>query len=308
MSPKHPIAPLGPETRLVVPVMSATGGAGRSTAAGLLACGLAETGAGAAAVFDVAPRLVSPWPQWAGEPGAGIAALPPDRPVSATDVRRAVSRCSASDAPAWDVLTDHLPWQNAPLALPEAPEAWHQLSALGHWQTIVFDTAHPMAHDIVAERSGGRTGLSARWCRLPYAVPVMATLTTHTQLAALQVAVMAAEADGLPLRRTVLVVSAFADSRPPRGVRAALTMLDRKVGAVVHVPYDPALRAHGLRDPARLHPATFRAARALAAAVVHLARTAWGDPLPPAPRPAVLPPTKGPDPRVPDPARVATPC
>jgi hypothetical protein len=217
----------------------------------------------------------------------------------------------------WDVLTDHLPWQNAPLALPAAPEAWHQLSALGPWQAMAFDTAHPMAHDIVAERSAGRPGLSARWCQLPYAVPVLTALTTNTQFDALQIAIMAAEADGLPLRRTVLAVSSFADSRPPGGVRAALTMLDRKVGAVVHVPYDAALRAHGLRDPARLRPATVRAARDLAAAVVDLARAAWGDPLPAAAIPAALAPasgpavplsTKGPDPRVPDPARVATPC
>lgn len=309
MSTKRRIAPLGDQARLLIPVMAATGGAARSTVAGLIAYGFTDAGAGGAVVLDTAPRLASPWPGWATEAGSGLAGVPPDRPLTATDVRRAVSRCRVpSGDAAWDLLTDHRSWQNAPLPLPAAPEAWHQLSALGPWQAVVVDTAHPMAHDIVAERSAGHPGLTARWCRLPDAVPVMTTLATGTHIAALQLAVMAAEAEGLPLRRTVLAVSSFADSRPPSGVRAALTMLDRKLGAVVHVPYDASLRARGLRETARLRPATHKAAHELATAVAQLARATWGDPLPPGARPAVLPPTKGTEPRVPDPPRVAAPC
>jgi hypothetical protein len=278
---------LGGQARIVVPVMAATGGAGRSTVAGLAASALAC--AGRTVVLDTSSRLASPWPRWTDHAGPGLAAIPPDQPLTAAAVRDAVSRCEGP-AGAWEVLTDHRPWQCAPLNLPSVPEAWHQLSALGDWQAAVVDTTHPVADDVITARCAGHAGLTARWCHLPCAVPVFTTMATGSAVAALKTAVMAAEADGLPLRRTVLVVSAPADGSPPSTVKAALTMLERKLGAVVHVPYDARIRAHGLQRPSRLRPATLHAARDIADAVTHLACTTWGDPLPAAALPAPLHP------------------
>ncbi|WP_225844930.1 hypothetical protein [Streptomyces sp. HPF1205] len=298
--------PLGAQARVLMPVMGATGGSGRSTVAGLLACGLAASAAvGGTVVLDTAARLASPWPQWATRRGAGLAALPPDQPLTPAAIRAAVSQCAGPGATTWELLTDLQPWQSGPLGLPTAPEAWHQLAALGGWQAVVADTDHPLAHDIVSARYEGWSGLTARWCLLPYAIPVLTTTASGAHIAALQTTVMAAEAEGLPLHRAVLAVSSPGNGRPSATVKAALTMLDRKLGAVVRVPYDPGIRAYGLREAARLRPGTLRAARELADAVRRLARAAWGDTLPAASRPAFLP-QEGSDARVRDTPRVAT--
>jgi hypothetical protein len=96
---------------------------------------------------------------------------------------------------------------------------------------------------------------------------------------ALQQAVHAMEAEGLPLKRLVVVLVDQAGDRRPPVVKAASTMLCPRVAAVVHVPYDPALRASGLRETTRLRPRTLHAAEALACAVLQSAQTAWGTPL-----------------------------
>jgi hypothetical protein len=283
--------------------MAASGGAGRSTVAGLVADALAGTGH--TLVLDTGRRLASPWPDWVAEhPGGGLATLPPYQPLTSADVRGAVSHRTGPDG-MWQVLTDHRSWQSAPLGLPTEPEAWYQLASLGAWQAVVVDTDPRIADDIVTARSGGRAGLTARWCHLPYAIPLLTTMSTGAGLAAAQTAVMAAEADGLPLRRTVMVVSSPAAGRLPATVRAAVTMLERKVAAVVHVPYDVRIRSQGLRPPWRPHAATTRAAHDIRDAVIALAHSTWGAPLPAAPRPAPLHP-KGSDLRAPEDApRVA---
>lgn len=278
-----PIA-LGSQTRIMVPVMAAAGGSGRSTVAGLLACGLAAVAS--SAVLDTGSRLTSPWSGWATAPGAGLAALPPGQPLTAGHVRAAAAHCAGPSGSDWQVLTDHRPWNSAPLGLPRAPEAWHQLAAIGGWQAVVADTTHPVAQDIVTARSAGHGGLTARWCSLPLAVPVLCATASGSGVAALQTAVMAAAADGLPLKRTLVALVATGEGRMPGPVRAALTMLEPKVGRIVLVPADSRIRSHGLHDAPRLKPASLRAARDLAAAVVQLAHSAWGDPLPAAAVPA----------------------
>ncbi|QKZ24950.1 hypothetical protein HUT05_25295 [Streptomyces chartreusis] len=105
---------------------------------------------------------------------------------------------------------------------------------------------------------------------------------------ALQQAVHAVEAEGLPLKRLVVALVDQAGDRQPPVVKAALTMLAPRVAAVVPVPYDPALRAGGLREASRLRPRTLHAAAALAGAVLQSAQTAWGTPLGFAEQPAPL--------------------
>ncbi|MFD0266304.1 hypothetical protein ACFVGY_06890 [Streptomyces sp. NPDC127106] len=279
--------------RLVVPVMAAVGGSGRSTVTHLLATAmtpLADT-----VVADLSPRLGSPWPSWTADAqaGGGLAALPPDRPLSRSDIRAAtaavvVVRQGAADSH-WSVLTDARAWHAAPLELPADPAAWYQLAAAGGWQLVLADTAHPVAHDVLTARCSGLPGLTRAWCALPFTVPVLCAQPTAAGIQALQQAVMVLHAEGLPLRRTVVVFSAASDGRLPAVARAAATMLSSRAAAVVHLPHDADIRAHGLAvaaQPPRIRDRTQQAARELASAVLAAAHEHFGEPLPAAPQPA----------------------
>ncbi|MEU2462154.1 hypothetical protein ABZ604_31815 [Streptomyces sp. NPDC012473] len=205
--------------RLVVPVMGSTGGSGRSTVADLLAERMAAAGA-ATVVLDTAPRLSSPWPSWTvGQQAGGLAALPPDRPLTRSRVRHAAAVRSDGGGPDRHVLTDGRDWHSPPLVLPDDPAAWLQLAAIGGWQCVVADTPHPVAHDVLESRCAGRIGRTRAWYELPYAVPVLCASATAGGVQALQQAVMALHADGMPLRRTVVALVAQTDGRLPAVVR-----------------------------------------------------------------------------------------
>ncbi|RSS66689.1 hypothetical protein [Streptomyces sp. WAC06614] len=274
---------LPPDARIVVPVMAATGGTGRSTLAWLLAVEL--SGAGTTVVMDLGARPVSPWPLWAPG-GAGLAAVPADRPHS-----RAAIRAAAARRDAVDVLTDVREWHAPPLHLPADPAAWYQLGSAGGWQVLVADTVHPVAHDVLAAgyRAGGR-GLTRSWCELPFAVPVLCAAATAEGVRTLQRAVTAMGAAGLPLRRTVAVLVAPDAGRGPAVVRAAAAELADRLYDVQELPHDPAIRGHGLAGGTRPRGRTRRAAARIAEAVLEAARSTWGEDLPPAPFPAALPP------------------
>ncbi|MFD8385194.1 hypothetical protein ACFV2X_42880 [Streptomyces sp. NPDC059679] len=203
----------------------------------------------------------------------------------------AASRCAGPEDRHWYVLTDHQQWSSSPLNLPHAPEAWYQLGAAGGWQALVADTSHPVAHDVVSARCEGHGGLTAAWCSLPFSVPVLCTAATGQAVHALQTAVSAAAADGLPLQRMVLAVVAVSEGRIPAPVRAAITMLQDRVSSVVMVPFDPHIRAHGMTQVARLKPRTLGAGTQLAHRILDSLHSMWGDPLPPAPVPALAPST-----------------
>ncbi|WP_328406393.1 hypothetical protein OHS70_38355 (plasmid) [Streptomyces sp. NBC_00390] len=272
----------------MVPVIAATGGSGRSTVANLLACGLALSGR--TAVLDTGPRLSSPWPAWTnGQAVQGLSSLPSDRPLSRAMVHQAAAQKPGLAAETtWQVITDGREWHSAPLALPHDPAAWHQLAAIGDWQAVIADTSHPVAHDVLAARCEDRTGLTRGWCDLPFAIPVLCAAATASGVQALQQAVMAMHAEGLPLQRTVAVMVSTSDGRPPAVVRAGATMLAPRTFAVIPLPFDPSIRAHGLREPARLRSRTRQAAAALAAAVLAASHATWGEPLPQALRPRPL--------------------
>ncbi|MGW2600040.1 hypothetical protein [Streptomyces klenkii] len=280
----QPATVLPVHARLIATVMGSAGGSGRSSTAALLANSLA--GYGATVVLDTAPRLSSPWPSWSSEPGAGLLSVPPDQGMTRRQVIGAASVCRGRDGAGWHVLTDHQDWSAAPLTLPEAPAAWYQLAAAGGWQAVVADTTHPIAHDTVSARHMGRAGLSAEWCHLPFAVPVLCAAATGWGMHTLQTAVQAATAEGLPLHRAVVSLVATAEGRLPAPVRAAMTMLQSRVAAVVIVPHDPHIRSHGMRDADRLKPRTAEAGAELARAVLASAGGTWGEPLPPAAVPA----------------------
>lgn len=271
----------------MVPVMASAGGSGRSTVAGLLASGLAA--GGRTVVLDTTSRLASPWPGWTAEFGAGLVSIPPTKPASRRQVLAAASRCRGPGERSWEVVTDTQEWGAAPLALPPEPAAWYQLAAAGGWQAAVVDTGHLAAHDVVAARHDGRTSLTAAWCSLPVSVPVLCAAGTGHGVQALQSTVRIADAEGLPLQHTVVVLVSLAEGRPAAVVRAAATMLQSRVFDVVTVPADAALRSQGFAAADRLRSAPLQTADRLARAVLASAHGQWGDPLPPAPVPAVLP-------------------
>lgn len=272
----------------MLPVMAAAGGSGRSTVAFLLA---QELAAGmATVVFDTAPRLSSPWPSCTrGQNAEGLAALPADQPLTRSRVRHAAAVSSAPGGATWQMLTDGRDWHTAPLPLPTDPAAWYQLAAIGGWQAVLGDTVHPVTHDLLAARWSGQMGQTRGWSELPYTIPVLCATATADGTQALQQAAMALQAEGLPLKRSVVVLVATGEGRPPAVARAAATMLGAQTSAVVHLPYDPSIRAHGLRGATRARPRTRQAAAQIARAVLAAAYTAWGSPLPAAAQPAPLP-------------------
>lgn len=236
--------------------------------------------------MDLGPRLTSPWPGWCSQPGTGLASIPADRPLRRSTVVGAAARFGSGQGSEWHALTDHQDWTAPPLDLPSDPTAWYQLAAIGGWRTVVADTNHPLTHDVVSARCAGGGGTTAAWCSLPYAVPVLCGSATGTGVQALQQAVHALEAEGLPLQRLLIALTNQADGRQPSVVKAAATMLAPRVAAVVPIPYDPVLRASGLRDMSRLRPHTDDAAVALARAVLQTAQSAWGSWLGTADQPA----------------------
>lgn len=281
-----PVLPVG--ARLLVPVMAATGGSGRTTVASLLASGLSASGA--TAVLDLAPRLSSPWPARLADQGAaGLAALAPDQPLTRSAVQQACGTAAGEDGALWHVLSDGREWHTQPLALPESPAAWYQLAAIGGWQAVVADTVHPLAHDLLAARCAGRIGQTRGWYDLPYAVPVLCASATAHGVQSLQQAVMALHAEGLPLQRTVVVLVSTSDGRAPAAVRAGATMLASRTAKVVQLPYDPHIRAQSLAAT-RLRSRARQAASQLTSAVLSAAHTSWGHPLPDAPQPAPITP------------------
>ncbi|MFI9332933.1 hypothetical protein ACIGZJ_36035 [Kitasatospora sp. NPDC052868] len=271
----------------MVPVLGSVGGSGRSTVAALIAAGLST--AGSCVVLDLAHRLASPWPSVA-DPGQGLVALPPTQPLTPRQVRAAASSMTTGGAH-WNVLTDHQPWDAAPLPVPDAPGAWHQLAAAGGWQVVIPDTTHPVAHDVVLTRSRGGASLTSAWYGLPYTVPVLAAATTATGMRALQTTLQVLDSAGLPLGRTVVALVSTGDGRTPAAVRAGATMLEPRVGALVRVGYDPEVRATGLSGA--FSSRSLDSAAALGRAVLACAHKEWGEPLPaalvPAPLPAAVP-------------------
>lgn len=271
--------------RIVLPVMAATGGSGRSTVASLLA---AELAVSPTVVLDTVPRLSSPWPALTADQGTGgLASLPPEKPLTRSQVHQSAARQTTGNG-VWHVLTDGRDWHAPPLNLPELPAAWYQLAAVGGWSAVIADTAHPLAHDVLAARCAGHPGQTRGWCELPYAVPVLCATATASGVQALQQAAMVLHAEGLPLQRAVAVLVGTTDGRPAPVVRAAATMLAPRIAEVIHLPYDPHIRAHGLGSQTRLRTRTRQAAQRIAAAVLTTAQHAWGDPLPDAPQPAPI--------------------
>ncbi|MET8982507.1 hypothetical protein ABZX85_43700 [Streptomyces sp. NPDC004539] len=277
-----PHLPVG--SRLLVPVLAATGGSGRTTVAHLLARGLAAIAD--TVLLDLSPRLASSWPtHLAARRATGLAALPPDQPLTRTAVRAA---CAVEDTGP-HILSDSRAWHAPPLLnLPELPAAWYQLASIGGWQAVVADTPHPLAHDLLTARHTGERALTRDWYELPYAIPVLCAPATADGVHALIRATKTLDAEALPLARTVVALTGTTDGRLPASLRTALAGATDRTAAVVHIPHDPRIRAQG-QSTAHPRPRTRHASTRLTDAVLSAAHRMWGRPMPLAPQPAALP-------------------
>ncbi|SFG74000.1 hypothetical protein SAMN05421678_10885 [Actinopolymorpha cephalotaxi] len=289
--------------RALLPVLGASGGAGRSALAGLLAQVLAPTTR--TVLVDTVPRGASPWADWlglgvahgaagdvAGDQSVGLPAalVSPGRALDPDAVRGAALRrpvpvrrrrrgddlpdlgADAADGPGYDVLTDARPWTRAPVAVPEDPRWYAHLLETGGWFAGVVDTSTPVALAHVAARNAARPSALDEWAGRPDAVPVLVTSASGFGAAALARLVQVLEHDGLAVDRMVAAVVEVAGTDPPRWMDGELEPVRRRLAAVVRVPHDKAIRADGLARLDDLAPATLAAAQEIVTRAAELVR------------------------------------
>jgi hypothetical protein len=151
-------------------------------------------------------------------------------------------------------------------AWPHRDREWPSaLIAAGGWRLAVIDTGPPLLPD---------AGRAPDWLAMtagPTAdevVPLLCAPSSATGVAQAITVATLAEAAGLAPRSWVLALVDIATGPLPRPVRAALTLLEHRVHAIVSIPYDGRIRAAGLTDPERLAASSRRAGTRLAAAVL----------------------------------------
>jgi hypothetical protein len=281
---------------LVVPVLSAAGGVGRSTVAAQLAVALhrhTQDGRNrAVAVCDCQPRFASPWPGWlnhSAEHGTSwLNGLEGDQ--FERELRRSTSAIDMGDGkPLW-VLADTGPLAAGFAGADPGPAAW--APALRYLRAAVIDADPLEGFRLARQQASGELSTAAAWMALG-SVSTAAVWVTDTSPAGLSrtlEAMTVAESCGLPMRQVVIAIT---DCRGhgwlPRS-RSRRVLLTDRVGAIVEMGHDAALRRDswpcgrpeqlGRRDVAALVSAVLAAADPAvgAAAVVaptHAERTSW---------------------------------
>jgi hypothetical protein len=277
---------------LVVPVVSAAGGVGRSVLAALLAAALSDRttdpSGRAVAVCDVSPRAASPWPDWvdhAAQGGTGWLANHAQEPGRlAREIKRSTSAIDRGDTqPIW-VLTDTGPVNPAFSGTYHAPLLWAPL--LRYVRAAIIDADPFEGSRLVRQRDGGPVSTMAAWVTASCAQTAVLWVTDPSPagLARTLAAVTAAEQCGLPMRQFVVAVN---DVRGhgwlPRS-RSRRTLLADRVGAIVELGHNSALRDGRRpsctardtagRDIARLADAVIAAAQPPALAALPAAASA----------------------------------
>jgi hypothetical protein len=261
---------------LVVPIVSAAGGVGRSTVAAQLAVALhqrtTDSRNRAVAVCDCLPRCASPWPGWldhTAERGTSWLAATP-----AEQLKREIPRStSAIEMPAgkplW-VLTDTGPLAPTFAGADPGPAAWEPV--LRYLRVAVIDADPLEGFRLARQQAGGPVSTAAAWMARPSAKTALVWVTdsSPTGLARTLEAMTVAESCGLPMQQVVVAVS---DCRGhgwmPRSRSRRMLLADR-VGAIVELGHDAALRRDdwpcgqpeqlGRRDVAALATAVLAAA------------------------------------------------
>jgi hypothetical protein len=242
--------PLDNEYPLVIPVMSAVGGVGRSTVTELLAAALhqhtSDSRGRAVAVCDTQPRCASPWPGWldhAAERGTSwLSACAADGQRFALEVRRSTSAIDTGTAqPIW-VLTD-----TGPLSAGYSgsdPGPWFWAPALRYLRAAVIDGDPLEGFRLARHYAGGEPGTASAWMALPSArtAGLWVTDASPVGLSRTLEAMTAAESCGLPMQQIVVAVNdAHGHGWAPRS-RSRRTLLADRVGAIVEISHDAEFR------------------------------------------------------------------
>lgn len=277
----------------LVPVLAASGGAGRSTVAGLLAHVFAL--ATRTALIDPSPRAISPWADWLGvgiarPEAAGLTGLANpyqelDTPtVLAASTRRIVplGKLKKSELPAhgvdakdgigYDVLADTRPWTRPPIAVPEDPRWYARLAELGGWLVSTVDVGVPIVASHLAARAAVRQSLLDAWMRRQDTVPVLTTAANGFGAAVLVRLISALEQDGISTKRLIVAVVNSAGSDPPRWMHTELSRLTERVAAVVEIPHDKTIRQDGLARLDDVAGSTLDAVRTIGSTIAKLVR------------------------------------
>lgn len=275
-TPPAPL-PADDQVRVLVPVLAAQGGAGRSVTAGLLAQAMAPVAP--TVLVDPQPRVVSPWPDSIdAEEGAGLPGLfalgrePESFEVAHAAVLRQLPTSTVEHAPedvyTYSVLTDHRPWDAQPIPTPSDPGWFAALVERGGWSIGVVDTGFPATADHIRDRHRARVSQLASWCRRTDTVPVLAGSATGAGLSGLLQLLTALEMDAVPAAGAIAVVSGTVDGEVPRRLRSRVSRIRDRVATLIELPHDPVLRSDGVAGLDRVDVATLRAGREAAHAIV----------------------------------------
>jgi hypothetical protein len=268
---------------LVVPVLSAAGGTGRSTVAAILAVALnnrtVDKKNRAVAVCDASPRAASPWPGWVdhtAERGtAWLAACAGDAERLAREVRRSTSALKAgTDRPVW-VLTDTGALRPEFSGADPGPRFWAPV--LRYLRAAVIDADSLEAFRLVRQQADGEVSTVAAWMADPGArtAAVWVTDPSPAGVARTLEAMTAAEQCGLPMRQFVVAINDHRGHGWASRARSRRTLLADRVGAIVELRHEAGLLRDGRplcsadqldrRDVADLLTAVIAAARPPAA-------------------------------------------
>jgi hypothetical protein len=236
---------------LTVALLSATGGAGRSTTCYLLAAQFAAVSR--TVVLDDAPDLASPWGIWLTRPGAS--ALPPDGAPSAQQVYAAAGTVNAGGRADFAVIPG--PRAASGDRGHRTVEQAQQLVQPVNARVALVDTTTPLLNALAASDTGHTDSLG--WLTAPGVVPVLCVPASTKGVDDAMTTVNALEQQGLGAGQLHVAVIGLAASDVPRRVLAGLTLLEPRVAAIARVPHDPWLRATSkpctARVSTRLHNA-----------------------------------------------------
>ena len=282
-TPDHPAVSLDGCKPLVVPVISAAGGVGRSTVAAQLAVALhqrtTDSRNRAVAICDCLPRCASPWPGWldhTAERGTSwlAAAAAATATATADQFKREIPRSTSaiempSGKPLW-VLTDTGPLAPSFTGADPGPAAWEQV--LRYVRAAVIDADPLEGFRLARQQAQGQLSTAAAWMARPSArtAAVWVTDSSPSGMARTLEAMTVAESCGLSMQQVVVAIS---DCRGygwmPRSRSRRMLLADR-VGAIVELGHDAALRRDdwpcrgpeqlGRRDVAALVTAVLAAA------------------------------------------------
>jgi hypothetical protein len=293
----RPAVSLDGRKPLVVPVVSAAGGVGRSTVAAQLAVALhqltTDSKNRAVAVCDCLPRCASPWPGWLDHTaarGTGWLAAAADAEQFRREIPRSTSAIEMpTGKPLW-VLTDTGPLAPSFTGADPGPAAWEPM--LRYVRAAVIDADPLEGFRLARQQAGGLPSTAAAWMRRPSATTatVWVTDSSPAGMARTLEAMTVAESCGLPMEQIVVAIS---DCRGygwmPRSRSRRMLLADR-VGAIVELGHDTALRREdwpcgrpeqlARRDVAALATAVLDAAESPAASPAPIKNLAPKDPAP----------------------------